>query len=79
VGGTFFARLGDVCGRRVPVIGSFVFFGIFSIACGFAQNLGQLIGFRALQGLGGSGLYTMVCSTTHMLARSKPRLTLARQ
>lgn len=59
-GGALFARLGDVCGRQTPVIGSFVAFGVFSIACGFAQDLHQLIAFRALQGLGGSGLYTMV-------------------
>jgi MFS family permease len=59
-GGALFARMGDVFGRKTPVIGSFVAFGVFSIACGFAQNLNQLIAFRALQGLGGSGLYTMV-------------------
>ena len=35
-----------------------IFFA-FSIGCGFAQSLNQLIAFRALQGVGGSGLYAL--------------------
>ncbi|PHH60824.1 hypothetical protein CDD81_1121 [Ophiocordyceps australis] len=54
-----FARLSDVIGRRNTFVTAYVVFFAFSLACGFAQNLGQLITFRALQGIGGSGLYSL--------------------
>lgn len=34
-------------------------FLIFSMACGAAQTMVQLIVFRAFQGIGGSGLYSL--------------------
>lgn len=40
-----------------------VILGVFSLACGLAQTIEQLIVFRALQGLGGSGLYAMPLTT----------------
>ncbi|KAF5661842.1 multidrug transporter [Fusarium heterosporum] len=49
-----FARISDVVGRRDAFIAAYIIFFIFSLACGFAQNLNQLIAFRALQGIGGS-------------------------
>lgn len=49
------ARVSDIIGRRNAFIASYLIFIAFSIACGFAQNLVQLIACRALQGLGGSG------------------------
>lgn len=54
-----FARLADIIGRRDAFIISYVIFVAFSLGCGFSQNLGQLIACRALQGLGGSGLYSI--------------------
>ncbi|KAF2688956.1 MFS general substrate transporter [Lentithecium fluviatile CBS 122367] len=54
------AKLSDIVGRRAIVATSLVIFIAFSIACGVAQTLTQLIVFRALQGIGGGGLYTMV-------------------
>jgi MFS family permease len=50
-----FARVADVVGRRNAFLASYIIFFAFSLGCGFAQNLSQLIAFRALQGLGGSG------------------------
>lgn len=38
---------------------SFFIFLVASLACGFASSLEQLIGFRAAQGIGGAGLYSM--------------------
>ncbi|KAI4182056.1 MAG: hypothetical protein L6R41_006236 [Letrouitia leprolyta] len=35
-------------------------FTVFSLACGVAQTMEQLIVFRAFQGIGGSGIYGMV-------------------
>ncbi|PFH58936.1 hypothetical protein XA68_13025 [Ophiocordyceps unilateralis] len=54
-----FASLSDVLGMRNAFLLAYVFFFAFSLACGFAKDLPQLICFRALQGVGGSGLYTM--------------------
>jgi MFS family permease len=51
----FFARLSDVIGRRNAFMLAYTIFFAFSIGCGFAQNLQQLIACRALQGIGGSG------------------------
>ncbi|KAL2135894.1 hypothetical protein VTI74DRAFT_6493 [Chaetomium olivicolor] len=53
------ARISDVVGRRVAFAAAYVVFIVFSMACGFAQSMEQLIAFRAMQGLGGSGLYSV--------------------
>jgi MFS family permease len=34
-----------------------------SLGCGLAQSMTQLIAFRALQGLGGSGVYAIPLTT----------------
>ncbi|KAI9163752.1 Multidrug resistance protein 3 [Paramyrothecium foliicola] len=54
-----FSRISDVVGRRNAFVAAYILFFAFSLACGFAQNLEQLIGFRVLQGIGGSGLYSL--------------------
>ncbi|KAH0372502.1 glycoside hydrolase family 55 protein, partial [Aureobasidium melanogenum] len=54
-----FANLSDVIGRRAAWLLAFTIFFAFSLACGFARTLVQLIGFRAVQGVGGSGLYSL--------------------
>lgn len=54
-----FANLSDVIGRRSAWFLAFSIFFAFSLACGFAKTLVQLIGFRAVQGVGGSGLYSL--------------------
>ncbi len=43
-------------GRKRFYMGCVVLFGLSSLLCGFAPNLGMLIFFRVLQGLGGGGL-----------------------
>ncbi|OLN97342.1 putative transporter C3H1.06c 3 [Colletotrichum chlorophyti] len=53
------ARISDVVGRHDAFLASFVVFFAFSLGCGFSQSLDQLIVCRALQGLGGSGLYSI--------------------
>ena len=51
-----YGRLSDLYGtRRFMVISLLVFLG-GSILCGFAGNMGLLIAFRAIQGLGAGGL-----------------------
>ncbi|MGW2782793.1 MDR family MFS transporter [Streptomyces populi] len=49
-------KLGDLLGRRMTFLSSIVIFLIGSVLCGMSQNMGELIGFRALQGLGAGGL-----------------------
>src|SRR6476646_8652956 len=51
-----YGKLGDVFGRKRLFLAAIILFLIGSALCGFSQNLPQLIGFRALQGLGGAGL-----------------------
>ncbi|KAI1435364.1 major facilitator superfamily transporter [Xylaria sp. CBS 124048] len=55
----FLARISDVIGRRDAFFICYILFIAFSIGCGFAHSLQQLIVFRAVQGMGGSGLYSI--------------------
>ncbi|KAF9443637.1 MFS polyamine transporter [Macrolepiota fuliginosa MF-IS2] len=48
------APLSEIFGRSAVLQLSNLFYLIFNIGCGFAQNKGQLIAFRFLSGLGGS-------------------------
>ncbi|GAA3022485.1 MFS transporter [Kitasatospora albolonga] len=52
-------KLGDMYGRKRFFQASIVLFLIGSGLCGLAQNMGELIAFRALQGLGGGGLMVL--------------------
>ncbi|MER8066786.1 MDR family MFS transporter [Streptomyces sp. NPDC094034] len=52
-------KLGDQFGRKKLFQIAIVIFLIGSALCGIAQNMPQLIGFRALQGLGGGGLIVL--------------------
>ncbi|MGW4731521.1 MDR family MFS transporter [Streptomyces shenzhenensis] len=49
-------KLGDMYGRKGAFMASIVIFLIGSALSGMAQDMGQLIGFRAVQGLGAGGL-----------------------
>ncbi|MFE3247366.1 DHA2 family efflux MFS transporter permease subunit [Streptomyces sp. NPDC059209] len=52
-------KLGDQYGRKRLFQTAIVIFLIGSALCGISQNMAQLIGFRALQGLGGGGLIVL--------------------
>ncbi|AVH58988.1 MFS transporter [Streptomyces dengpaensis] len=52
-------KLGDQYGRKKLFQTAIVIFLIGSALCGMAQNMPQLIGYRALQGLGGGGLMVL--------------------
>ncbi|MFC7308290.1 MDR family MFS transporter [Streptomyces monticola] len=49
-------KLGDMYGRKGTFLTSIVIFLVGSALSGMAQDMGQLIGFRAVQGLGAGGL-----------------------
>jgi EmrB/QacA subfamily drug resistance transporter len=52
-------KLGDMYGRKKLFQGSIVIFLAGSVLCGMARNMGELIAFRAVQGLGGGGLMVL--------------------
>jgi EmrB/QacA subfamily drug resistance transporter len=56
VSGPLYGKLGDLYGRKLVLQTAIVIFLAGSVLCGVAQNMTELIGFRALQGLGGGGL-----------------------
>ncbi|MFQ6057363.1 MAG: MFS transporter [Anaerolineae bacterium] len=45
-------HLADRYGRKRFVLAGLVIYGLFAMACGLAQNFGQLLAFRLLQGVG---------------------------
>ncbi|KAI0835189.1 MFS multidrug transporter-like protein [Hypoxylon sp. FL0890] len=53
------SKLSDIYGRRPLFIACMLIFLIFSAACSAAQTITQLIIFRAFQGLGGGGSYSL--------------------
>jgi len=56
VTGPLYGKLGDLYGRKSVLQFAIVLFLIGSALCGAAQNMAQLISFRAIQGLGAGGL-----------------------
>ncbi|KAI9505383.1 major facilitator superfamily domain-containing protein [Coemansia spiralis] len=55
-----YGRLSDTFGRVETLVGSIVVFFAGSAACGWAPSMGVLIFGRALQGVGGAGLFALV-------------------
>ncbi|TGO18279.1 hypothetical protein BTUL_0011g00850 [Botrytis tulipae] len=54
------AKMSDLVGRKIMLVVALVIFLAFSGGCGGASNSTQLITFRALQGVGGAGIFSMV-------------------
>lgn len=54
-----YGKLGDLYGRKRLFQCAIVIFVLGSVLCGLAQSMGQLIAFRALQGLGSGGLMVL--------------------
>src|SRR6202165_740971 len=52
-------ELGDLYGRKRLFQAAIVLFLIGSALCGISQNMAELILFRALQGLGGGGIFVL--------------------
>ncbi|MFC3495826.1 MDR family MFS transporter [Glycomyces rhizosphaerae] len=59
IGMPVYGKLGDLIGRRSLFLAALAVFVAGSALAGFAQDMPQLIAFRALQGLGGGGLMIM--------------------
>ncbi|KAI1759106.1 MFS general substrate transporter [Hypoxylon sp. FL1150] len=56
---TGFSKLSDIYGRRNMLCCSWTLFVVFSIGCARAATMTQLIVFRAFQGMGGAGMYSL--------------------
>ncbi|KAF9160035.1 hypothetical protein BGX21_010028 [Mortierella sp. AD011] len=55
-----YGKFSDIFGRKIMILFAIVAFMIGSAGAGGAQSMTMLIGFRAIQGLGGSGLMSVV-------------------
>jgi EmrB/QacA subfamily drug resistance transporter len=67
-------RLADLLGRRRLFVAGLVLFSVASLLCGLAWSEASLIGFRALQGLGGALLAPAALSLlTTMFAEGRER------
>jgi EmrB/QacA subfamily drug resistance transporter len=56
VSGPIYGKLGDLYGRKLVLQVAIVIFLIGSTLCGLSQNMGELIAFRGVQGIGAGGL-----------------------
>ncbi|MER5259580.1 MDR family MFS transporter [Streptomyces sp. NPDC002855] len=66
-------KLGDMYGRKGVFLTSIVIFLAGSVLSGMAQDMGQLIGFRAVQGLGAGGLMVGVMAIIGELVPPRER------
>ncbi|WPH02263.1 putative major facilitator superfamily transporter [Acrodontium crateriforme] len=55
-----YGRLSDIYGRKICLQASYVFFGLGTAGCGLGRTMGQVIASRAIQGIGGAGMVSMV-------------------
>ncbi|MFJ5265211.1 MDR family MFS transporter [Streptomyces sp. NPDC088387] len=66
-------KLGDLYGRKGAYMSSVVLFLAGSVLCGLAQDMAQLIVFRAVQGLGAGGLMVGALSVIGVLVQPHER------
>jgi EmrB/QacA subfamily drug resistance transporter len=57
-----YGKLSDLYGRRIMILTAIAIFVVSSALCGLAQDMPQIVGARALQGLGAGGLLSMAQS-----------------
>src|SRR5437764_2456056 len=57
--GPLYGKIGDLYGRKIVLQSAIVIFLAGSALCGISQNMSELIVFRAIQGLGGGGLFVV--------------------
>ncbi|MBC7814605.1 MAG: MFS transporter [Burkholderiales bacterium] len=66
-------KLGDQYGRRNVFVGGATVFAIGSLGCGLAPNIGTLIFFRAVQGMGGAMMSPSTLSIVSATFKGKER------
>jgi EmrB/QacA subfamily drug resistance transporter len=68
-----YGRLGDVYGRKPLFIIAILIFLVGSALCGTAQNMWELVVFRAVQGVGAGGLFPLTLAMVGMLVPPRDR------
>src|SRR6476659_9673659 len=71
--GPLYGKLGDLYGRKIVLQTAIVIFLVGSALCGVSQNMTELIGFRALQGLGAGGLMVVTLAVVGDLIPPRER------
>ena len=68
-----YGKLSDVHGRRLLFLIAITVFLVGSALCGLAQNMTQLVLFRAIQGLGAGGLFPLTLATIGVVVPPRDR------
>src|SRR5438105_7675393 len=68
-----YGKLGDVYGRKRLMLFAIVVFLAGSALCGVAQNMTQLVVFRAVQGLGAGGLIPLAIAVVGVMLPPRDR------
>src|SRR3989442_9239660 len=68
-----YGRLGDVHGRKPLFIIAILIFLLGSALCGTAQNMWELVIFRAVQGVGAGGLFPLTLAMVGMIVPPRDR------
>ena len=68
-----YGKLGDIFGRRPLFMIAIVIFIVGSVTAGFATSMAELAGFRALQGMGAGGLFSLALTIVADIVPPKER------
>jgi EmrB/QacA subfamily drug resistance transporter len=68
-----YGKLGDKYGRRPLFLFAISLFLVGSALCGLAQNMTELVAFRAVQGLGAGGLFPLALATVGEIVPPRDR------
>jgi EmrB/QacA subfamily drug resistance transporter len=68
-----YGKLGDAHGRKPLFMVAIVVFLVGSVLCGVAQNMWELVVFRALQGVGAGGLFPLTLAMVGMIVPPRDR------
>jgi EmrB/QacA subfamily drug resistance transporter len=68
-----YGKLGDAHGRKPLFIVAITIFLVGSALCGLAQNMVQLVVFRAIQGVGAGGLFPLTLAMVGMIIPPRDR------
>jgi EmrB/QacA subfamily drug resistance transporter len=68
-----YGKLGDVHGRKPLFIVAITIFLAGSALCGLAQNMVELVVFRAIQGVGAGGLFPLTLAMVGMIVPPRDR------
>ena len=68
-----YGKLGDVYGRKRLFLFAIVVFLVGSALCGLAQNMTELVAFRAVQGIGAGGLIPLAIAVVGAIVPPRDR------